>query len=105
VPNVVSIWGAQDLEERARKVISFSDGQCQELAAKPVLAGSGCNFQRHCSWAIFLGIGFKFNDFIQAVHRIQRFLQTKQVRIDLIYSEAERAVRACWKRSGSATRK
>jgi hypothetical protein len=32
-------------------------------------AGSGCNFQRHCAWAIFLGIGFKFNDFIQAVHR------------------------------------
>ncbi|RSU21219.1 DNA methyltransferase [Sphingomonas koreensis] len=93
VPNVVSIYGAQDLGERARKIIAFSDGEVQELAAKPVLAGSGCNFQRHCSWAIFLGIGFKFNDFIQAIHRIQRFLQTKQVRIDLIYSEAERAVR------------
>lgn len=93
VPNVVSIYGAQDLGERARKIIAFSDGEVQELAAKPVLAGSGCNFQRHCNWAIFLGIGFKFNDFIQAIHRIQRFLQTKQVRIDLIYSEAERAVR------------
>jgi hypothetical protein len=52
--------------------------------------------------AIFLGIGFKFNDFIQAIHRIQRFLQTKPVRIELIYSEAERSVRAVlegkWKR-------
>jgi hypothetical protein len=48
----------------------------QELAAKPVIARLGCNFQRHCWWAIFLGIGFKFNDFIQAIHRIQRFLQT-----------------------------
>jgi DNA modification methylase len=94
VPGVASIYGAQDLEERARRIIAFSDGQAQELAAKPVLAGSGCNFQRHCAWAIFLGIGFKFNDFIQAIHRIQRFLQTRQVRIDLIHSEAERAVRA-----------
>jgi hypothetical protein len=40
-----------------------------------VLAGAGCNFQRHCHKAVFVGIGFKFNDFIQAIHRIQRFLQ------------------------------
>lgn len=102
VPSVQSIYGALDPEPRAKRIIAFSDGKVQELAAKPVLAGSGCNFQRHCSWAIFLGIGFKFNDFIQAIHRIQRFLQTKQVRIDLIHSEAERAVRRAleqkWKR-------
>lgn len=93
IPSVASIYGAQSLDERERRIIAFSDGEVQELAAKPVLAGSGCNFQRHCHWAIFLGIGFKFNDFIQAIHRIQRFLQTHQVRIDLIFSEAERAVR------------
>lgn len=102
VPNVVSVYGAQPLDAREQAIIRFSDGEIQELAAKPVLAGSGCNFQRHCAWAIFLGIGFKFNDFVQAIHRIQRFLQTRAVRIDLIYSEAERAVRASlegkWKR-------
>jgi hypothetical protein len=54
----------------ANRPSSFSDGELPELAAKPVIAGSGCNFQRHCAWAIFLGIGFKFNDFIQAWHRI-----------------------------------
>lgn len=93
IPTVASVFGAQKLDVRERNIIRFSDGEVQELAAKPVLAGSGCNFQRHCHWAVFLGIGFKFNDFIQAVHRIQRFLQTHQVRIDLIHSEAERAVR------------
>ncbi|MGE0178965.1 MAG: DNA methyltransferase [Sphingomonas sp.] len=93
-PGLVSVYGAQPLSEREQAIIRFSDGEVQELAAKPVLAGSGCNFQRHCAWAIFLGIGFKFNDFIQAIHRIQRFLQTRAVRIDLIYTEAERSVRA-----------
>jgi len=93
VPGIASVYGTLDFELREKRIIDFSDGKLPELAAKPVLAGSGCNFQRHCSWAIFMGIGFKFNDFIQAVHRIQRFLQTKQVRIDLIHSEAERAVR------------
>lgn len=93
IPDVVSIYGAQDLEEREGHIADFSWGRIRELAAKPVIAGSGCNFQRYCHWAIFLGIGFKFNDFIQAIHRIQRFLQTHTVRIDLIYSEAERDVR------------
>lgn len=93
LPDAVSIYGAQDLDEREQAIIDFSDGKIAELAAKPVIAGSGCNFQRHCSWAIFLGIGFKFNDFIQAIHRIQRFLQERPVRIDLIYTEAEREVK------------
>lgn len=93
IPKAVSIYGSQDLEQREQAIIDFSDGRIQELSAKPVIAGSGCNFQRHCAWAIFLGIGFKFNDFIQAIHRIQRFLQTRRVRIDLIYTEAERQVK------------
>jgi hypothetical protein len=93
VPDSVSVYGSQDLDEREQAVVDFSDGRIRELAAKPVLAGSGCNFQRHCSWAIFLGIGFKFQDFVQAIHRIQRYGQTEPVRIDLIYTEAEREVR------------
>jgi DNA modification methylase len=93
VPGVLSVYGTQDLEKREQTIGDFSDGKFRELAAKPVIAGSGCNFQRYCSRAVFLGIGFKFNDFIQAVHRIQRFLQTKPVVIDLIYTEAERDVR------------
>jgi hypothetical protein len=93
VPDVASVFGSQDLEEREDLIAAFSRGEIQELATKPVLCGSGCNFQKHCAWAVFLGIGFKFNDFIQAIHRVQRFLQTKPVRIDLIYTEAEREVR------------
>lgn len=93
IPTVVSVYGSQDLDVRETSIIGFSDGEIQELAGKPVMLGSGCNFQRHCSWAIFLGIGFKFNDFIQAVHRLYRFLQSGTVRIDLIYTEAERGIR------------
>ena len=93
VPGVVSVYGSQDLDTREAAVISFSDGGIQELSSKPVLLGSGCNFQRHCAWSVFLGIGFKFNDFIQAIHRTYRFLQERQVRVDLIYTAAERQVR------------
>lgn len=93
IPGITSIYGSQNYEQREKNILDFSYGRVQELAAKPVIAGSGCNFQRYCSWAIYLGIGYKFNDFIQSIHRLQRFLQTKTVRVDLIYTETERTVR------------
>ncbi len=94
LPEAVAMWGSQDLEERERRIIDFSEGRIQHLATKPVIAGSGCNFQRHCHRAIFVGIGFKFAELIQAIHRIHRFLQDRPVRVDLLYTEAERAIRA-----------
>jgi hypothetical protein len=66
------------------------------------MLGAGGNLQRHCAWAIFAGVGFKFNDFIQAIHRIYRFLQTRPVRITIVYGAAEaevvRELQAKWKR-------
>lgn len=92
VPGVVSVYGSQDLDAREQAIIDFSDGKFPILAAKPVIAGSGCNFQRHCHKAIFLGVGFKFNDFIQAVHRVQRFQQPHPVEIHIIHADTEAPV-------------
>lgn len=93
IPGSYSVYGNQPLEEREEIVNKFSEGEISELAGKPCMLGSGTNLQRYCSWAIYLGIGHKFNDFIQSIHRLLRFLQPSQVRIDLIYTEAERMVR------------
>ena len=94
IPDAVSVWGTQDLEQREQRIADFSDGKFKLLSTKPIIAGSGCNFQVHCHREIFAGIGFKFNDFIQAVHRVQRFQQTHPVRIDIVHTEVERAVLA-----------
>lgn len=91
IPEAVSVFGSQNLDVREKAIIDFSDGKFKYLAAKPVIAGSGCNFQRHCHRAIFVGIGPKFNDFIQAIYRIQRFLQEHKVIIDIIFAESEKA--------------
>lgn len=92
IPEAVEVFGSQELEERERRIVGFSDGEFRILATKPILSGSGCNFQRHCHREVFVGIGFKFNDFIQSIHRVQRFQQTERVRIDIIYAESEREV-------------
>jgi DNA modification methylase len=87
-----SIYGSQDLDIREKRVIDFSEGRIKLFATKKELSGSGCNFQRHCHRAIFLGIDYQFNDFIQAIHRVYCFLQTEQVTIDIIHTESERQV-------------
>lgn len=100
-PDAVDIYGSMDYEERERRVIGFSEGEFRLFATKKILSGSGCNFQRHCHRAIFLGIDYKFNDFIQSIHRIYRFLQTEPVIIDIICTDAEdpvyQALMAKWK--------
>ena len=93
IPECKTVYGSQALEEREPIIAGFSDGTIAEAAGKPSMLGSGCNFQYFCSWAIYLGIGFRFAEFIQAWHRLVRFQQTKKVRVDLIYTEAEREVR------------
>lgn len=93
LPEIVDIYGSQDYELREKRVIDFSNGRIRLFATKKELSGSGCNFQRHCHRAVFLGIDYEFNDFIQAVHRIYRFLQTERVVIDIIYMENERQIK------------
>ena len=92
IDGVIDIYGSQDWETRERLTIDFANGQIRRFATKKELSGSGSNFQRHCHRAIFCGIDYQFNDFIQAIHRIYRFLQLHQVRIDIIYTESEKAI-------------
>ncbi len=92
VPDVVSVWGTQNLDEREQRMADFCDGKIKDLSTKPSIAGSGTNAQAHCHREIFAGIGFKFNDFIQSIHRVKRFGQTHPVRIDIIHTEVEREV-------------
>ena len=93
LPETVDIYGSQDYDLREQRVIDFSEGRTRLFATKKSLSGSGCNFQRYCHREIFVGIDYEFNDFIQAVHRCYRFLQTKPVIIDIIYMENEKQIK------------
>lgn len=93
IPEAVSVYGSQEYDEREKRVIDFSEGRSRILATKKSICGSGCNFQRHCHREIFMGIDYEFNDFIQAIHRVYRFLQTEKVIIDIIYMESEDEIR------------
>jgi len=92
ISGVIDVYGSQDLDKREQRIIDFSNGKFKYLATKPILSGSGCNLQRYCHNSIFVGIGFKFNELIQAIHRIHRFLQKHECNIHLIFTNRERTV-------------
>ncbi|MBW3637020.1 MAG: DNA methylase N-4 [Armatimonadetes bacterium] len=92
VPESVSVFGSQELELREQRILDFSHGDIPILATKPEIAGSGCNFQRHCSLNIFLGVNYRFEDFIQAIHRTHRFQQKEPVDVHIIYAESQDSI-------------
>jgi len=89
IPNVEDIWGSQDIDVREEIVERFAEGQLKRFSTKTSLSGSGSNFQEHCHINIFLGLNYKFADFIQGIHRTQRFGQKHIVQLHLIYTESE----------------
>lgn len=87
--NYASVYGSLDNKIKEDLLIGFSEGKYKYLLTKPKIAGSGCNFQDHCHTMIYVGIDYKFNDFIQAMHRCYRFGQTKQVDVHIIFTNDE----------------
>ncbi|WP_231489878.1 DNA methyltransferase [Pedobacter sp. Leaf170] len=88
-----TVYGNQDDEPKEKLLMGFANGEYKILATKTSIAGSGCNFQKHCHKAFFLGIDHKFNDFIQAIHRIHRFGQKHGVEIHIAYTEQEEHIK------------
>ncbi len=101
IPRIATLSGASPLETREATIVDFAEGRLARIGLKPSMFGAGTNIQPHCAWAIYVGVGHKFHDFIQSVHRLWRFGQTRPVRIDVIYAETEelvvRALRQKWK--------
>ncbi len=92
LPRVTTVYGSQSVEMKEERILQFVRGQIPRLATKPKMAGSGCNFQRYCHREIFLGVDYKFHDFIQAIHRVWRFLQPYPVDCHILHAESEDAV-------------
>lgn len=83
-----SVHGGLTTDDVERRLYEWKHHQTQAFIAKPSMMGVGINMQQSHR-AIYLGVGYKFRDFIQSIHRIQRFGQTETVRIDIIHTDAE----------------
>ena len=83
-----SVHGGLDPDLAEDRLLAWRRGETRALIGKPVMLGSGMNLQQ-ANVSVFVGIDHKFNDLIQAVHRIQRYGQTRRCRTHLIHAESE----------------
>ncbi len=90
--SAASLYGSQGIDTREELMDAWRAKQRRAFVSKPSMYGAGVNLQQSHTM-IFAGIGFKFADLIQAIHRCQRFLQDHAVELHLIYTENERQVR------------
>ena len=91
-----SVYGSLSDDQVEERLRAWRDKETYALIGKPVMLGQGMNLQQ-CHRAIFVGVTHKFNDLIQANHRIQRFGQTRLCLTHIIHSETEREVVAILK--------
>jgi DNA modification methylase len=87
-----SLYGSQAIEDRELLLADWRFRRTSVFLSKTSMYGAGVNLQQ-ASRMVFAGVHFKFEEVIQAVHRIHRFLQTEPCVVHLIYTEAEREVR------------
>lgn len=96
-----SVHGSLHPDETEQRLLAWKAGDTYALIGKPVMLGQGMNLQQ-CNTAVFVGLTYKFNDLIQATHRIHRFGQTRPTFTHLIYASSEtevvRTIREKWGR-------
>lgn len=83
-----SVHGSMSPEAQEARLYTWLRHDARVLVSKASMLGSGVNLQQS-HHMIFAGLDFKFRDFIQAIHRQQRYGQTHTVQVYAIHTDAE----------------
>lgn len=91
LPGAVNVEGSDHPDDKAAALLAFVEGPTQVLVTKPSLAGFGMNFQR-CARMVFVGLGYSYEQYYQALRRCHRFGQTRPVVAHIVLSDLERPI-------------
>ena len=91
IPGAVEVRGSDHPDDKAERLLDFAEGRSQVLVTKVDIAGFGLNFQR-CARMAFVGLGYSFESYYQAIRRCYRFGQQRPVVAHVVLSEIERGI-------------
>jgi DNA modification methylase len=91
IPGAVEVRGSDTAEHKERALLGFADGNVRVLVTKPSIAGFGMNWQR-CARVVFVGLSDSFERYYQAIRRVWRFGQKREVRAYVVTADVEGAV-------------
>lgn len=84
------IHGSMDLDKKEDLLMNFFEGHIKKLITKPKMTAFGLNWQ-HCNHTVYFPT-FSYEQYYQAIRRFWRFGQTKEVIVDLVYSDGQKRV-------------
>jgi hypothetical protein len=88
IPDAVEVTGSMTQEQKESGIWGFIEGRHRVLVSKPSIAGAGLNMQR-CADVAFVGLGHSWEQYYQAIRRVYRFGQMREVNAHIITSRAE----------------
>lgn len=97
IPDAVEVRGPQPVEVKEARLTAFTRGQVRVLITKPRIAGFGLNWQ-HCAHTAFVGLSYSFEQLHQALGRLHRFGQAREVHAWIVAASTEGAVWAAVRR-------
>ena len=89
----VEVKGSDKAEHKVNTAIDFVSGDVKTIISKPSIFGFGMNWQ-HCNKMIFTGLSDSYEQYYQAIRRIYRYGQKRDVDVWIVTSEAEGSVKA-----------
>ncbi len=93
IDGAVEVTGSMHEEEKARRLLAFSNGEIDVLVTKPRIGGFGMNWQ-HCARVAFVGLSHSYEQFYQAVRRTWRFGQKREVVAHIIAARPNQRIAA-----------
>ncbi|MEK7138188.1 MAG: DEAD/DEAH box helicase [Patescibacteria group bacterium] len=84
------IKGSMNLDQKEELLLSFANGEIKKLITKPKMTAFGLNWQ-HCNHTVFFPT-FSYEQYYQSIRRFWRFGQTKDVIVDLVFSDGQKKV-------------
>lgn len=91
LPNAIEVRGSDNNIYKEDMSQKFKSGEIQILISKPKIFGYGMNFQ-NCHNVIFCGLTYSYENYYQAVRRLYRFGQSKEVNSYIVLGSTEKTI-------------
>lgn len=88
VERVAEVRGSMPDHRKESILGQFLTGEVRVLVTKPTVAGFGLNWQ-HCARTAFVGLSYSYEQMYQAVRRLWRFGQKREVIAHVVAAETE----------------
>mgnify|MGYP003435009050 FL=1 len=88
--SAMQIKGSMNLEKKEELLLGFFNGDIKKLITKPKMTAFGLNWQ-HCNHTVYFPT-FSYEQYYQSIRRFWRFGQTREVIVDLVFSDGQKRV-------------